>query len=161
KSLHSKWCGLGLLIFFTLNIPPLVQAQTLKLHDAVTKAIANYPLIKQRQSEVAASNAHITTVNGYVLPDLILADEATAGTASSLDGAYFSLGIIPSVSGSINPVEKTNLSSGNIAISMLQWEFYNFGYYNAQKKQAQAELAVNTAKLNGDSYLLTEKIISL
>ncbi|HXS35482.1 MAG TPA: TolC family protein [Flavipsychrobacter sp.] len=161
NSLHSKWCGLGLLIFFTLYIPLFTQAQTLKLYDAVNKAIANYPLIKQRQSEVAASKAHITTVNGYVLPDLILGDEATTGTANSLEGAYFSLGMIPSVSGSINPIEKNNLGSGNIAISMLQWEFYNFGYYNAQKKQAQAELAATTARLNGDNYLLTEKIISL
>ncbi len=158
-SMHCKKCILtGLLLVALLPVAP---AQSLNLYDAVSKAMANYPLIQQRQAEVASSRAHVTTVNGNRLPSLRLIEEATAGTSNSLPGSYFPLGVIPSTSGSIRATNNNSLSSGNIAISYLDWQFLTFGYYNAQQREAKAQLATTTANLESDRYLLTQSVITL
>jgi adhesin transport system outer membrane protein len=146
-------------IFFCLA--GAASAQVLNLYDAVNKTTAYYPLLQQRQAEVAAVKAHVTTVNGYRLPSLKLLGEASAGTANSLDGPYFSMGIIPSTSGSINTTEKTNIALGDVAVSYMDWQFYTFGYYNAQTKEAKAQLASTQAVYNADRYLLTGNVVSL
>ena len=135
-------------------------AQTLSMYDAVNKALINYPQLQQRQAEVAAGKAHVTTINGNRYPSLTLQDQVTMGTANALQGSYFPMGIVPSTSGS-NTMVQNSPNAGNIAISYLQWEFYNFGYYNAQQRLASAQLAVNEANLGSDKYLLSENIISL
>ena len=156
---RSKYVLLGLvLLFITMSFT--AGAQTLNLFDAVNNAVANYPLLQQRQAEVAAGRAHVNTVNGNRLPSLILQDQLNMGTDNSLQGAYFSLGIVPSTPGSYTNVQNSP-NAGNIAISLLKWEFYTFGYYNAQQKEAKAQLGVNEARLNSDKYVLTENIVSL
>jgi outer membrane protein len=145
-----------------LFAPIAGSAQTLNLYDAINKAIINYPQLQQRQADVAASRAHINTVNGNRLPSFIVQDQLNAGTNNGLQGAYYSLGVVPSTSGSSSAQgTNTNPNPGNVAISFLQWEFYTFGYYNAQSKLAKAQLAVNQANLNSDKYLLTENIIAI
>ncbi len=138
------------------------NAQILNLYDAVNKAAINYPAIQQRQAEVAAGKAHVTTVKNNRLPALILQDQFDVGTANTEQGAYFSMGLVPSTPGG-SPTAPANYNPNpvNLAISSLQWEFYNFGYYKAQAKQAGAQLAVNEANLGSDKYMLTENIISL
>jgi len=150
-------------LFLILLFAPFTGiCQTLNLYDAVNSAVTNYPLLQQRQAEISAGKAHITTVNGNRLPSFILQDQLNMGTNNGLQGAYFSLGVVPSTSGSSSSVaENTNPNPGNVAISFLQWEFYNFGYYNAQKRSAQAQLAVNEANFSSDKYLLTEQVVSL
>ena len=138
------------------------NAQTLNLYDAVNKAVANYPLLQQRQAEVNAGRAHIKTVNGNRLPSLMLQDQLDAGTSNALQGTYLSLGMVPSTpGGSATAAPNYNPNPVNVAISSLQWEFFNFGYYNAQRRQAGAQLAVNEANLSSDKYLLTESMISV
>ncbi len=155
-----RLAGLCRMLVLILCAPVLVNGQTVSLYDAVNKAIVNYPLLQQRQAEVAAGKAHVTTVNGNRLPSLILQDQVNAGTDNSLQGAYFSLGMVPSTPGNYTAVQNSP-NTGNIAISFLQWEFYTFGYYNAQQKEAKAQLAVNEANLNSDQYQLTENMVSL
>jgi len=139
-----------------------VNAQTLNLYDAVNRAVANYPLLQQRQAEVAAGRAHVTTINGNRLPSLTLQDQLNAGTNNGLQGAYYSLGVVPSTSGSSSSLPtNNNPNPGNVAISFLQWEFYTFGYRNSQTKLAKSQLAVNEANLSSDKYLLTESMVGL
>jgi len=149
-------------IFIICCLPFLSTAQALSLYDAVNSAIINYPQIQQRQSEVLAGRAHVNTIKGNHLPSLLLQDQLDMGTANALEGSYFPLGIVPSTSGS-SPASPSSYSPnpGNVAISYLQWDFYNFGYYKAQTKEARAQLAVNEANLGSDKYLLTENIIAL
>ena len=151
-------CRIFILLF--VAIPLGGRAQTLNIYDAVNKTIANYPLLQQRQAEVSAGKAHLTAVNGNRLPSLILQDQVSMGTDNSLQGAYFSLGIVPSTPGSYSNVQSSP-NAGNVAISFLKWEFYTFGYYNAQHKEAKSQLAVSEANLNSDKYQLTENIVSL
>ena len=151
-------CRILGLLFLAAPLP--VIAQTLNLYDAVNKGVNNYPLLQQRQSEISASKAHVNTVNGNRLPSLILQDQATVGSDNSLQGAYFSLGMVPSTPGSYSTVHN-GPNEGNIAISFLKWEFYTFGYYNAQQKEAKSQLAVSEANLNSDKYMVTENIVSI
>ncbi|MGN6567325.1 MAG: TolC family protein [Flavipsychrobacter sp.] len=137
------------------------HGQTLSLYDAVNKTLTNYPLLQERQAEVAAGKAHIRTVEGDRLPSLKLHDQVNVGTANSDVGSFFPMGVVVPTAGSIRPENVSTAASGNIAVSLLEWQFYTFGYYNAQKRQAEASLAVNQARYNSDRYLLTENIISL
>lgn len=159
-SVHLRKCMFaGLLVLAAL--PKQAVCQPLNLYDAVNKTLANYPLIQQRTAEVASSKAHITTINGNRLPSLRLMDEANAGTSNSIPGSYFPLGVIPSTSGSISAANNGSLASGNIAIAYLDWQFYTFGYYNAQKKEARAQLATTKAALESDKYLLAQSVVTL
>jgi outer membrane protein TolC len=137
------------------------KAQTLSMYEAVNKTIANYPLLQERSQEVAASRSHIMSVNDNRLPSLLLSDQLTTGTSNNLEGSYFPLGMIPSTDGGINAENNPTAATGNLGASYLQWDFYNFGYINAQRKEAKSELAVSQSKLNRDTYLLTENVISL
>ncbi len=150
---------LALCVFF---LPNHCHAQVLKLYDAVNKAIAWYPLLQQRQSEIAAGRAHITTVNNNRLPSLIMQDQLNAATNNGLQGSYLTSGMVPSTPGTNNSaLQNNNPNPNNVALTFLQWEFYNFGYYNAQKKLAKAQVAVGEASLGSDRYLLTMNIVSL
>ncbi|MBA3827939.1 MAG: TolC family protein [Taibaiella sp.] len=161
RYVYPKECLRYLALLLLVYMPAGTHCQPLSLYTAVQSGIANYPLLQQRQAEVAESKAHITTVNGYRLPSLRLVGEVNTGTANSLPGAYFPLGLVPSVSGSVRAANRNDLTSGNIALSYLDWPFYTFGYYNAQRKNAQAALITTQAALNSDKYVLTENIISL
>lgn len=134
-------------------------SQTLSINDAVDKAIINYPQLKQREAEISAGNAHIKTVKGGRLPSLILQDQMNLGTDNSLQGAYFSLGMIPSTPGNYLTVHNEPIA-GNTAISFLKWDFLTFGYYNAQQNEANAALAVTEALRDNDKYVLTENTIT-
>jgi outer membrane protein TolC len=138
------------------------NSQTITLYDAVTNAVKNYPLMQQRQAEVAAGTAHVTSVRSNRLPSLTFQDQFDLGTNNSLQGSYLTFGMLPSTPGNNNsPVQNNKLNANNSALSFLQWEFYNFGYYRAQQKEAMAQLAVNEAAFGSDKYVLTESIISL
>jgi outer membrane protein, adhesin transport system len=143
-------------------LPFCSHAQILSLPDAVDKTITNYPLLKQRGAEVAAGKAHLATVRGNKLPSLLLSDQLDAGSSNALQGTYLSMGIIPSTpGGSAAAPVNYNPNTGNVAVSALQWDFYNFGYYRALQRQADAQLGVDQAALAGDRYLLTTDVISL
>jgi len=152
---------LHVLMFLLLFYSADASAQVLNMYDAVNKAIAYYPLLQGRQAEITAGKAHISTVNGNRLPSLRLLNETTVGTSNSLPGAYFGLGTIPSASASIGNQNKYSLASGDIGISYLDWQFLTFGYYNAQVKEARAQLASSQAIYSGDKFLLSENVISL
>ncbi len=147
-------------VYSACIIPVTSRAQVLSLNDAVSAAVNNYPLLQQRKSEAAAAKAHITTVSGNRLPSLVLQDQVTLGTDNSLQGAYFSLGMVPSTPGSYTNVHG-NPNTGNIAISFLKWDFYTFGYYNAQQREARSQAGVSNAILNKDRYVVTENTIAL
>ena len=152
--------GKRIFVLLLSAMPWAGNAQTLNLYDAVNKTVSNYPLLHQRQAEVSAGKAHITTVNGNRLPSLTLQDQIVAGSDNPVQGSYFSLGMIPSTPGNYNTVHE-NPYEGNTAISFLKWDFYTFGYYDAQQKEAKAQLGVSEANLNSDRYQLTENIVSL
>lgn len=136
-----------------------LSAQPLDLYTAVNSAIANYPLIQERTAEVQAGAAHVSTMKGYRLPALRAYDQVNMGTSNGVPGSYFSYGV--STSGSIRAANSSDLASGNIAASELDWDIYNFGYHNSEIKTAEAALDVKKALLKNNQYLVAEKITGL
>ncbi len=139
-------------------LPHVINAQVLTLHDAINKAYTNYPLLKQRQHEIEAAGAHITSVNGGRFPSLTIQDQLTAGTDNALQGGYYSLGIVPSTPGSYTNI-RNSPNAGNVGIALLKWEFVNFGYHNARENEARAQLSLSQSALSRDKYLLTQNLI--
>ncbi|MBS1772005.1 MAG: TolC family protein [Bacteroidetes bacterium] len=136
-------------------------AQQYTLNEIVNKAISYYPLIRQRNAELKATHAHIATVEGNRFPSLKIHDQVSLGTANSLNGTFFPMGVIVPTAGGVRDENNYNLASGNIGLSYLEWEVYNFGYYNADKKDAIAGQALRQAILNNDKYSITEQVIFL
>jgi outer membrane protein TolC len=153
---------LAFVLFFVLTSKATLSAQSISLFDAVQSACNNYPLLKQIEAQCNQFKAHIrTVVNNNRLPALKIMEEGTLGTSNSLPGGYFSMGIVPSASGSIRPAEKTALASGNIAVSYLDWQFYTFGYYKAQNNEATAQFNTQLAAYEAEKYLLTGNVVQL
>ena len=162
KIFNWRPVGTWLLLLLYCVAPDAGVAQTISLYDAVSRATAAYPLIQQRQAEIAAGRAHVNTIRGNRLPSLVLQDQLNMATNNSVQGSYLTFGMVPSTPGVNNSAAQNNSPNpNNVALSFLQWEFYNFGYYRAQQNEASAELAVNEANLGGDKYLLTENMIAL
>ena len=139
-------------------LPHVINAQVLTLHDAINKAYAHYPLLKQHQHEIEAAGAHIASVNGGRLPSLTIQDQLTAGTDNALQGGYYSLGIVPSTPGSYTNI-RNSPNAGNVGIALLKWEFATFGYNKARENEARAQLSVSQSILSRDKYLLTQNLI--
>ena len=112
---------LRLFVFVQFFLPLAGNAQTLNLYDAVDRAVKTYPQLQQRRAEVSAGRAHVTTVKGNALPSLMLQDQFDVGTNNTEQGAYFSLGIVPSTPGG-SPTAKPNYNPSpvNIGLTALQ-----------------------------------------
>lgn len=156
----TKCTGRLAIIGLILLLPIYSLAQTHNLYDIVNAGLHNYPLLKVRQAELNAAKAHVTTVKGNHLPSLKVHDQLTLGTGNGIAGSYFPLGMVPSTSGTVTQNDMSAIG-GNIAISLLEWEFYNFGYNKAQTQNAKAAYNTQQAALNSDTYLLTQRIVSL
>ena len=148
-------------VILLLAITPLANAQNLSLPDAIKKALDNYPLILQKKAELNADAAHIRTVASRKLPSFILSEQIDAGTANSMIGPYFSMGIVPSTSGAVAASENANTASANIATALMQLDVYRFGYHNAERKEAEAAFATSDARLKSQEFILASNITSL
>ncbi len=137
------------------------QAKQLTLYEAVKKSVSYYPLIQQREAELGAAHSHIATVEGNRLPSLKLHDQVSLGTANSLVGTYFPMGIVVPTAGAIRPDNDYTLASGNIGLSYLEWEVYNFGAFKADKQQAVSNQSLKRSLLNNDKYAVEQYVISL
>jgi adhesin transport system outer membrane protein len=158
---RPQGCAMYVLLHMLLVTPVALRAQVLPLNDAISQAIGHYPLLRQRQAQVEAGKAHIQSVNDNRLPALNLQEQWTLGTNNSLDGAYFGMGVVPSTTGGVENTNSGQVNSGNIATAYLQWNVYNFGYYNALEQVAKSQLATTQASLEREKYLLTTQVISL
>lgn len=136
------------------------MAQPLDLYTAINRSINNYPSVQQRQAEILAGQAHITTVEGNRFPSLKIHDQVTLGTANSENGSFFPMGVVVPTAGGIRSENNGKIASGNIALSLLEWEVCNFGYYRAEKQNAEAGLALKQALLKDDQYIIAAKVAS-
>ncbi len=159
KTIHRKVITCVALFAFSMHGSGIL-AQPVTMYDAVSNAVSNYPLIKQREAELQAARAHIRSVNGTRLPSLTLHDQLSAGSDNSLQGAYFSMGMIPSTPGSYTAIN-SKPNPGNTAISFLRWDIVTFGYYSALHNEAVASAAIENANLDNDKYQLTGKVVYL
>jgi outer membrane protein TolC len=99
--------------------------------------------------------ASVTEVKDRRLPSLNLFEQVDAGTSNNLGAAYFSGGIVPSVSGvSARPENIGTVSTGNIGVAYLQWQATNFGGYKAGIREAYSRLKIDTMDLERERFYL-------
>lgn len=153
--------ALHMLLLMLMAIPLTIRAQVLSLNEAIGKAVSSYPLLKQRMDQVEAAKAHVQSVSDNRLPSFNLQEQLTLGTNNAVDGAYFGMGVVPSTTGGVGNDNVWQANSGNVATAFLQWNFYNFGYYNALVSQARSEWAAGRSQLDRDRYLLTMQVIGI
>jgi outer membrane protein TolC len=131
------------------------------LKQAIDSAIKNYPELNAKQLEIKSADAVVRDAKDQRLPSLTVSDQVDIGTANSLSGSYFPMGIIPSTSGGISVENNSNTFSGNIGVAYMEHELYNFGLNHA--RIASAESFANTSKADYDatSYSLQFQISQL
>lgn len=146
-----------ILILHAIN--SFAQTKTIiTLKQAVDSALLNYPELKAKQLLVESAKSNLSDAKNQRLPSLKLSDQVDLGTANSLDGPYFPMGIIPSTSGSIRPENTTVGFSGTVGVAYMEYELYNFGLNAARIASAKSLLNTNNADYDRESYLLQYQI---
>jgi outer membrane protein TolC len=108
------------------------------LKQAVDSVLKNYPGLQAKQMQLQSANAGIRDAIHQGLPSLKVSDQLDMGTANSIGGSYFPMGIIPSTSGGIRADNNTNISSGNIGVGYSEYELCTFGMQHARVEAAKA-----------------------
>ncbi|MBN8854984.1 MAG: hypothetical protein BGO55_19225 [Sphingobacteriales bacterium 50-39] len=141
---------------FVLVLHGVVQGQRLPLNKAISLTLANYPSIRAREAQVRSGMASVVETRDRRLPSLNLFEQVDAGTSNNLGAAYFSGGIVPSVSGvSARPESIGTVSTGNIGVAYLQWQATNFGGYKAGIREAYSRLKVDSMDLGRERFYLS------
>ena len=135
--------GIGLFLILCC-IATTGNAQTLGLYDAVNKAVANYPLLHQRQAEVAAGRAHITTVNGNRLPSLVLQDQMDAGMERTETIVQSALQILDSITD-----HHIEISSAFVGMTPTNYASANLYVFNSGTHEASLQVQIDE-KYKGD-----------
>jgi len=132
----------------------------LPLNEAVSLALHNYPSIRAREAQIRSGMAAVTETKDRRLPSLSLFEQVDAGTSNNLGAAYFSGGIVPSVSGvSARPENTGAVSTGNIGVAYLQWQASNFGGYKAGIQEAYSRLRVDTMDLERERFYIASMVL--
>ncbi len=131
------------------------------LKQAIDSAIKNYPALNAKQLELQSANAAVRDAKDQRLPSLNVSDQVDLGTANSLSGSYFPMGIVPSTSGGISPGNNSNAFSGNIGVAYMEDELYNFGLNKARITTAQSFANTSKADYDATSYTVQYQIAQL
>ena len=128
------------------------------LLDLVDSAKHYFPSLLQKEALANSAKAGVTEAKHAYIPKFAITDELSAGSANSLPGSYLPLGVIPSVSGSINAQNNSSVASGNIASLYAEYELVNFGLKNARSKNAEAFAGLQQADFDKEVYLIKWQI---
>ena len=128
----------SILLFGTCSFSFSQTVPVIGLKQAIDSVVKNYPGLLAKQMQVQSANKGITDAKHQALPSLKIHDQLDMGTANSIGGSYFPMGIIPSTSGGIRTDNNTDISSGNIAAGYAEYELYTFGLERARVNTAKA-----------------------
>lgn len=156
--MYLKKCHSGIIASIVLfNICSLSFAQTankIGIRQAIDSAMKNYPELNVKQLQIKSANAAVRDAKDQRLPSLTLSDQVDLGTANSLSGSYFPMGIIPSTSGGIGAENNSNTFSGNIGVAYMEHQLYNFGLNQARIETARSFANTSKADYDATSYSL-------
>src|SRR6185312_8984201 len=156
--MYFKKCHPGIItgiLFLSACSLGFAQAK-IGLKQAIDSAIKNYPELNARQLETKSADALVHDAKDQRLPSLTVSDQVDIGTASSLSGSYFPMGIIPSTSGGISAENNSNTFTGNIGVAYMEHQLYNFGLNHA--RIASAESFASSAKADYDATAYTVQL---
>jgi len=108
------------------------------LKQAIDSAGKNYPGLKAREMQIKSADYAVSDARHQALPSLKVSEQIDMGTANSIGGSYFPIGIIPSTSAGIRGSNKSDISSGNVAAGYSEYELATFGLNRARVESAKA-----------------------
>ncbi len=149
-------CCIALLQLPSLTL--LAQPSTRSLPELIDSAQRHLPLLLQKKAELAAAQAGVRDARHTFLPTSAIGDEVSVGSDNALPGAYYSFGIIPSVSSGISSTNNSQAAGGNMAFLFNEYELVNFGLRKATVRNAQAGVGLSQADLEREVYLLKWQI---
>lgn len=152
-----------LIAFLCMGLSAQAQVQTgslLPLNKAISLALQNYPSIRAREALLRSGQASVIEAKDHRLPSLNLYEQVDAGTSNNLGAAYFSGGIVPSISGvSARPENLGTVSSGNIGVAYLQWQVTNFGGFKAEVAEAYSRLKVDSMDVQKEQFYIASIVL--
>lgn len=129
------------------------QDSTVGLQQLLNSMRVNAPSLAADSAAISVKQQQLYATGYNWLPSFKLNYQADVGTNNNLPGGYFGFGIIPS-----NSKVRAEGNSGtiltNLGIASLDWEIYNFGAWDAQKKAAASDLQVEEARFSQSLYQL-------
>jgi len=138
--LIGKWA-------FTQSETSVITLQTL-----LTNMQANYELLKYEGSMVQSKQAGKKAVAYDRLPQLNASYESDLGSNNSLSGTYFTMGVIPTVTGTRRTYMNISPVSGQTGLAGVDWEVTNFGGFKANENLAKSDLLVQMNTLDKTQY---------
>jgi len=151
-------------LLVALVYPHYLEAQNnhvYSLQALVALAEKYTPSIRQSEAFANAATANVTIVKHEALPFVKFNAQASLGSANSVNGNYFPMGIVPSTSGSIDESQTFQPVVGDLAVVYSEYDFYNFGLTKARNHVAEAEAALGKAALARDKYQLKINLAKL
>jgi len=143
------------LISFSQTLPVISLKQAI---DSVGK---NYPGLKVKQMQIKSADYAISDAKHQALPSLKVSDQLDMGTANSIGGSYFPMGIVPSTSGGIRASNNSDISSGNVAVGYSEFELATFGLIRARVESAKARSKEAIADYGKTEYWLQYHVTQL
>jgi len=110
----------------------------ISLKQAIDSVGKNYPGLRVKQMQIKSADYAISDAKHQALPSLKVSDQLDVGTANSIGGSYFPMGIVPSTSGGIRGSNNSDISSGNVAVGYSEFELATFGLNHARVESAKA-----------------------
>jgi len=142
-------------ISFSQTLPVISLKQAI---DSVGK---NYPGLKVKQMQIKSADYAISDAKHQALPSLKVSDQLDMGTANSIGGSYFPMGIIPSTSGGIRGSNNSDIASGNVAVGYSEFELATFGLNRARVESAKARSKEAVADYRKTEYWLQYHVTQL
>ncbi|HEY0297800.1 MAG TPA: TolC family protein [Arachidicoccus sp.] len=130
------------------------SSQCYSLQQLIELSKKYTPSIRQTEALVNAAKANVSDIKHQALPFVKFNAQASLGSANSVNGNYFPMGVVPSTSGSNTSEQNNRPVLGDLATLYSEYDFYNFGLNKARNRNAEAEAALEKAALDKDEYQL-------
>lgn len=124
------------------------------LASVVGAAKQHLPVMLEKQALVNSAGAGITDARHSRIPELKVLEEVSGASSNSIAGAYFPLGTVPSVSGSIRNGNNFQPALGNIGMLYTEYDLVDFGLKKAAVQNAEAYAKLAGTDFQRQQYLL-------
>ncbi len=150
-------------LIWTLFLSGALYAQSLTMHEAIEKALAQYPATRVNEEQIKAAAAGINLARLAYLPKADAIAQVNRATRNNVYGMLLQQNVISPISGPPFPANAGTNVFGSAIGFLLQWEPFDFGLRKAviavnetEKRRAEAALKktrFEVAALTADAYL--------
>jgi outer membrane protein TolC len=140
-----------------------LYGQSLTIHEAIEKALAQYPATRVNEEQIKAAAAGINLARLAYLPKADAIAQLNRATRNNVYGMLLQQNVISPISGPPFPANAGTNVFGSAIGFLLQWEPFDFGLRKAniavsetEKRRAEASLKktrFEVAALTADAYL--------